>query len=280
MVVIDKPTKAEGQVVHTRESFNEDRAMDDLSKMPLNRRLEQKRVELYASDMTNGDFNDDTCDAILYDWEGNLINGQHRLWAIIESRTTHTFAVVRGLPSEAILILDQGKPRHHADYLHLRREKNSTALASAVQLIAIYTQTGVLARSSIQKTPPISSLDRFLEANPGIRDAVASGRSADLFFGGGGRWASSYYILSSINDDDAKFFFGRLVDGVNLEANNAIYALRKRLIENKTSIKKLREIEVTAMIFKAWNNYREGKPASRVTWRRGGADPETYPEPI
>ena len=75
-----------------------------------NRKLTARTVNRYTSLMKNGMWKLST-DAIGFDSTGRMVNGQHRLTAIIESDTSHAFIVVRGLPPENTTVFDLGKRR-------------------------------------------------------------------------------------------------------------------------------------------------------------------------
>jgi hypothetical protein len=87
-------------------------------------------------------------------------------------------------------------------------------------------------------------------------------------------------VLSAIDADDAAAFFGQIQTGENLSANSPVMALRKRLADDALAIRKLAIREYTALVFKAWNAYREGRNVRILSWRPGGAAPERYPTPI
>ena len=84
-------------------------------------------MEQYLSEMLQGDWHLG-CDAIGFDLNGTLINGQHRLYAATRSGKTIPFLVARGLPPESKNSLDIGKKRllHEritiAGYSMLRKE--------------------------------------------------------------------------------------------------------------------------------------------------------------
>jgi hypothetical protein len=85
-----------------------------LSKNASNRPLQKQWVRELSKRMSDGDWKL-SAEPIIFDTDGNLANGQHRLNAVIESGTSQTLMVVRGQPVESFFILDQGKKRSMAD---------------------------------------------------------------------------------------------------------------------------------------------------------------------
>ena len=75
-----------------------------------NRTLKVKVVNEYAWDMSNGLWNA-SHQGIAFDEEGNLVDGQHRLNAIIKSGKTIRMQVTLGLNEKAVKSIDTGKSR-------------------------------------------------------------------------------------------------------------------------------------------------------------------------
>jgi len=98
------------QIALDVEIINAHRAAAYLEKNVCNRQLRPNAVQQYLVDMQNGDWKIG-CDCIGFDTEGTLINGQHRLHAIVGTNLEIPFLVARNLPSEAKNTLDVGKKR-------------------------------------------------------------------------------------------------------------------------------------------------------------------------
>jgi hypothetical protein len=75
-----------------------------------NRDKSREHINELAKEMKNNLF-EISCDAIGFDVTGRLINGQHRLTAVVESGTPQPFVVIRGLPSKTAQLIDVGKKR-------------------------------------------------------------------------------------------------------------------------------------------------------------------------
>jgi hypothetical protein len=81
-----------------------------------NRRFRSATGEGYAKEMLAGRWQLSP-DAIAFNRQGKLINGQHRLWAIIESKTSQYFLVIRNCKDDTRDIIDNGLVRSGADAL-------------------------------------------------------------------------------------------------------------------------------------------------------------------
>jgi len=72
-------------------------------------------------------------DAITFESDGQLTNGQHRLSAVVESGTIQPFIVIKNMLPECKSIIDVGKKRMMADRITVSGVKISTIYCSAVR---------------------------------------------------------------------------------------------------------------------------------------------------
>lgn len=94
-------------------------AMMWLEKNNHNRELSQGQVNRYARDMMMGRWKI-THQGIAIADTGAIIDGQHRLWAVIESKRTVIMQVTTGLPLETQEAIDGGLARSARDVVALR----------------------------------------------------------------------------------------------------------------------------------------------------------------
>lgn len=119
-------------------TFTVEMAEDIISKPSTNyRTIKQNIVKKYADDMKNGNWR--FCgDSIRFDRDGNCIDGQHRLRAIIKSGCPQKFVVVEGLDAESAMVMDSGHKRSIEDYLNKQAEayeKGATAIIKQVEIL-------------------------------------------------------------------------------------------------------------------------------------------------
>jgi hypothetical protein len=103
-----------------------------------NRKVRQTVVAKYARDMAAGNWRE-THEAIAFDPDGKLIDGQHRLWAIVESKIDGlTLLVAKGVDRDAQAYIDSGLGRTMADRFTLslnRADITNAEIAVAKALI-------------------------------------------------------------------------------------------------------------------------------------------------
>lgn len=83
-----------------------------------NRFPNARRVAEYARAMSSGEWG--LGDPLMFDKFGNLLNGQHRLMAVVRSGVPVEFIVVRGLEPDSKKYLDTGMSRTVAQILTMR----------------------------------------------------------------------------------------------------------------------------------------------------------------
>lgn len=106
-----------------------------LEKNTGNRTMRRNVVDKYARDMVSGNF-DFAGDVIRFDWNGRLIDGQHRLAACIKADVSFESMVVYGLDPAVQVRIDGGKARTAADALTIEGGYSSLGLlASTARLI-------------------------------------------------------------------------------------------------------------------------------------------------
>lgn len=252
-----------------------------LTKNTHNRRLRKWTIQAYASDMAAGDWSF-TGEPITFADDGKLLDGQHRLRAIVEAGVTIPLVVVHGLNSRAQEDTDRGVPRKFFDVLTLRGEVNATHLASITRRVHQWKlgerrnlDTGTTGATVAQY---LRTLDEHPEIRDFVKDAKRIAKTCELPASIVGLL---WWVFSNLDAEDADFFFERLADGQNLAKGHPIYELARTLEAIKSNAKGERsQTYLTAVTIKAWNAYRSGEEIQQLKWRRGGARPEAFPEPV
>lgn len=268
-------------------------AIDLLSKNTRNRRIQRTLVARLANEMVSGRWQFDGSPIRIAE-DGRLLDGQHRLNALVESETTQKFLIVSGVKDDAQAIMDTGRKRTFADMLSMNGETNATGLAALVSAAFKYEQGargsqifhgsgGTIAAAAVS-SPSIPVLMEFLRDHEELREAMkGSGSLASTLSAPPSLINFTKWRLQGIDYDDAEHFFSRLGDGAGLAAGSPILALRNRLMEmyregREKGHRPSYELGI-ALIFKAWNLYRDGREITRLYFKPGGATPEQFPEP-
>lgn len=102
-----------------------------------NRSVNKMRVEAYAQDMVDGNWRM-TGEAIKFSDIQVLIDGQHRLHAIVKADVPVEMVVMRGLPQESIVNMDTAMPRSLRNVLEFLSYDNPSDLARTLSSTAVY----------------------------------------------------------------------------------------------------------------------------------------------
>ena len=146
-----------------------------------NRALREQVVRRYAADMKAGRWMV-TGDAIAFDKNGTIANGQHRLWAVFESGVTVRMLVVFGLDPEVVNVLDDHLKRSLGDVAKIRRPGAaiSTAHCAIAKMLLTTTimNTAVerrVALDRVTRQDELDSMDRHWDAiDFAVRDCFRS----------------------------------------------------------------------------------------------------------
>lgn len=220
-----------------------------------------------------------THQGIAFDPEGWLIDGQHRLTAIIQAEMTIRISVTRNVPREVWEVLDTGRVRTLTDMFRLNLSANAAReVATVARRVTLWNMGKPYTRSI---SPTRSEVMATVDADPTILSAgdyAFMWRARPIIAGslaGFGWW-----LFNGISPEHAQMFMAQVAKGVNLDAKDPAYILRERLLKQKGKGKSFTRPEVTvALMILAWNQYRKGKKTSRLVLPDVLND-GTYPRPI
>jgi hypothetical protein len=103
---------------------------------PRQRVQRPKHVQFLAREMAAGNWHETTNDLIVVSKSGTLINGQHRMSAVVASGATVKFWVMYDAPDDSYNVMDQGNsPRTLADYARAAGAKYSGSIATICRLL-------------------------------------------------------------------------------------------------------------------------------------------------
>lgn len=232
-----------------------------LGNNPDNRNISQSKVTQYASDMRTGKWEFNGESIIIAD-TGELNDGQHRLLASIEARTSFEVLVCYGVPRKTRTTVDQGKPRGAHDYLAMLGVPNANNIAAMAKMLVSYERSGGRTVSASQYVSNADALeyvalhqDELLEAVRFANRGPASARG----LGSPTIFAFVTYLLRD-NGEVARQFIEQIITGENISGTDPAYRVRERLISMG---KGNRQSRIEAVL-RGWIFYRDGKPMQLV----------------
>ncbi len=248
----------------TWQHVSPEQAAACLDHNTVNRDIKLGEVALYSRQMEEGRWG--TCiEPIAFDEAGNLVNGQHRLTAQVETNTSQWWLVLEGVPSEAAKTVNGGARNRLADILKYNGEKNYVVLAG------VTNNTYLWAHDLLGVSNRIGPLEgeEFLEKHPDLRHStevamhVAQVSVIDI---SSIVLGTAHWIISQSNGHaEADLFLFRMAHLQNERPGSGIIALLNRLnkgSQKDTTRPKIRD-QIAAVI-KVWNYEVEERFVRRV----------------
>ena len=99
-------------------------AKELLEKNINNRNVKQPVVARYAKDMIAGKWKQDTAELIKISKTGLILDGQHRLLAIVKANVSIYFHIASELEDNIFDVLDTGSIRNSCDVFNIQNIKN------------------------------------------------------------------------------------------------------------------------------------------------------------
>lgn len=241
------------------------------------------RVVQMASDMRRGAWGLSP-DSIAISKSGQLLNGQHRLAAVVKSQKSQWFIVSKGWPEKSILVMDDITKRTDADaFRMLRGMPNATVVAALVKLVLAWKQMPDGAQTFRWRATRIAGLSRSdlldeINRDPTIAESAAFARRHMWPCIAVTHCAFLHHLFSQVSTPElAAEFLAKMISGESLAKRSPLMALRNYYINSKSRKKDIDVDDVTAVAVKAWNAWRSGAELVSVRWSM--TEPMPHPNP-
>ncbi len=242
-----------------------------------NRHLSQDRVTRLASDMKSGKWVGQNGETIKFDTTGRMADGQHRCAACVESGAAFESLVVHGVPAEAYSTIDIGKSKTTSDFLHPFGVKNSYTVAATAKLLTMWRNGDLGELKNGAKYPTTPEILKTVADHPGIAESASfvAGHSHSLRGLIPPSYATFIHYVASQTHHNALVcaFLERLGTGLNMTPTDPAYQLRRVLLANRSSKRKLGTQIVLAMLIYCWNYTLKEKPLSDLRVYRFTSEP-------
>lgn len=250
-------------------------AMQLLDHNQQNRPLRQRHVQRIAGQILEGkwQYNGDT---IKIADSGDVLDGQHRLWAIVEAKRAVESIIVRNVPKAAFSTIDTIRAtRSGGDTLALLGvTRYRTAAATALTWLLRW-QWGVMADwKAPQNKIENSDVEEAWKHHPGILQAVE--RAANLRgLVNAPLMAFLYYAMSNRNAELAERMMETLENPAGVSVSDPFFRLRSYFTANHHQRKE--PLTTIALAFKAANAAHKQLKIQVLNWRNQGKAPEPFP---
>lgn len=238
------------------------------------RPVKRRAVDKYAADIKAGRWKPDSM--LKIDVAGHLIDGQHRLLAVIKAGVPVEFIVARDVPTESYATTDTGAGRTLADVLRFRGEANTTVLAAGLSSVINYLARGYFAEGGAGNYASRQQAVELLDSDPGIRDWVGPARhlGRTLKFPPG-ILTGFAYVADMSGAGNVTTFMQRVSDGVSLAADSPELTARK-VLERRRNTPTMRRYNTgyyMDQFVQVWNAHAKAAPS--VSLRQVSTDRPT-----
>ncbi len=247
-------------------TINPEDARKFLKGQSTNRPIRKQEVQKIKEAILSGDWqlNGET---VKFDAEGKLVDGQHRLRAIVAANQPVETYVIYNVSDDALMTIDSGIKRRVADQLIIdgvtTERFNAQHLSSSV---------GVLLKWERQQwgwNPSAVEVKNFLENNPAIFDAIDYMKSYRQKL----TWIRSTYRVPiaarfkfhNINPKASDEFFENLFIGNDI--SHPAMVLGRQISRNSRQYSVTVKTEV-ALFVKAWKAQLDGGKPKRFLYKR------------
>jgi len=263
-----KPAK----LTHTIVEVTPDTAAKWLGQNIGNRNLRRQKVLQYARDMRESNWQL-SGQAIQFDWDGRLIDGQHRLEAVIESGVTIQALVVKGLDPRSREVIDTGAKRSASDALKFAGFAQDPTLLAAVARLADARENGYLRTAMAASVPSLSNPDviAWAERNAEVGSAILLARRTYRAINiQPSVWAYCLFEIQKVNTAGA-YEFAESISDMRLEGKGDP---RKTMLDifHRAATGQRRKPEAAEaiyIVFRAWNAWANGDQLAQIIPGRG-----------
>lgn len=198
------------------------------------RRLNLKHVNDLAAEMAAGNWGFTGEPIIIgHDEHGTevLLDGQHRLSAIVVSRCTLPFVIIRGIAADMRTKIDIGKPRNSADELRHLGIRNCTETSSAATMVMRY-EDGAYNSSKYhdKKYTKGYNVAAHVMANRELYDAISDTSSQYRHTGLNKSAVIAFYVIAMRAGNSQELvdsYLEAVKSGANLAVNSPAWAVRE-----------------------------------------------------
>lgn len=251
------------EITVTFEEVTPETAGKWLEVNPGNRNIKESKVDAFARDIREGFFQT-THQGVAFNDKGELIDGQHRLEAIIRANTPVVMQVTRGLKDEVKPTIDTGTKRTVADTLRIEGFENRNIMGSIARMVMLYEAETPM--SGYSRAATVSEVvdfirqheDRMIEASKlavRLRPAIPAQPTVI---------GSAFDIFSQIDHEAAGVFFNEIANMQTGGEGDPRVALFRRLNSMKTDRERLSNPLVLSMFIRAWNAWRTGQTLTKI----------------
>jgi hypothetical protein len=254
---VERLAAEEGVYPLAIETVTPEMAEDYLTHNTRNRKIVAAHVDAIARDIRAGNWMMNA-QPICFARDGRLLNGQHRLSAVLQAGEAIEVPVMRGLPEEAYATYDI----HAKKGPQLGAALDNFGDKPLVAAAAVLLWKRELKPSGIRNAKPTpSEVMKIVEQHPRLLELRTFGRKM-IEFGRGSVLTYAAYCIERDDPELGRVFLERFETGADLPRGHLILELRKRMQimrrERTSQDEQLKEL------LAAWERFKEKPDLERL----------------
>lgn len=227
---------------------------------PENRRMSQRQVTMLAATMLAGEYLL-THQPIAFDAFGRLIDGQHRLAAVVQSGVSVQMWVIIGADPETFGVVDTGLARRPTQFLRVKHSNSIHGALGMIRFAETCRANDGQVPEGFQFTMDVKPCLDMLSDWPEVKDHA---QAADRIFRACRLPpAPLVAVLAQAARGSYPEKLGAFVEGLKsgaeLTSTSPILALRRRGMEHRSGMRAFKDrVAMYGVMVKAWNAHARG----------------------
>jgi hypothetical protein len=253
-----------------------------LEKQATQRTMRSGRPEKHAREMLAGTWANNG-QGILFDWDGLMMNGQHRMWGLVlagaeNPKVTARMLFVEGLDPAVMPTIDTGASRGFRDVLQLGGLSNTSLLAAMTKWLYWYEHARPEHVHVSTCSPTHTELAEYLGHHTDItvRAGEVAGTKRARRRVTPSVLGMVYTLAFRKHPEKAPGWLALIDSGATGDdPKHPVLQLINRLEDNRNASAKLPQEDVAALTIKSWNLYLAGRRVELLRW---ASKQEAFPE--
>jgi len=243
----------------------------------IQRTMKPAKVKEFSTLMSAGMWKYPNGQPIIFNEDGVMCDGQNRCQAIVNTGLPQRFDIVRGIPRDNMIGIDNCTARSHSDLYVMTYKrynipiKHAKAASAAMRFVVSY-EKGNIYKCGVGVSPV--ETQEAEERHRGIIESVKMLNKHNLL-ANKSACISMHYLLrqNPIKREKVDEFFQKFLDGTGLEKGCPILALRNRCIRDRDMQKAQRPHVHIAWIMRCFTKFFNGEKLYNIVVYKG-APPE------
>jgi len=265
-----------GRTVLPDVQITPDDAVEILGANIGNRQVSWRTVERYRAEMERGSWVNNGA-PIIISADGRVLDGQHRLEAVVKSGVTGVFDVSFGVDPKVFDRIDVGRARTSGAIMQMAGMTHGALKGSVVSTII---RVEFMYRTGMDFETCKPSRHDILERAQNIGDILdpicsmieKMRRGFKKLGSAGGVGAAAYFITGKHGWKVAEEFFDQAATGVGVNDEHDAVAVYRRFIITKAQSSKVDanpQVLMTAASIKAFNAWKNGRKMRLLSYKHG-----------